>query len=82
MRTTVTLTPEAEREVRRLMTEQGLGFKAAVNAAILAGVRSQTRDADFPVHAIGVAELGGHKALALAAELDDVELLRTLELGR
>jgi hypothetical protein len=37
MRTTITLTAEAEFLVRQLMREHGLGLKAAVNEAMSAG---------------------------------------------
>ena len=70
MRTTVTLTPAADAHVRRLMRDRGLSFKDAVNAAILAGLGSDSREAfHTPVHDLGRARVGLDDALAVAATL-------------
>ena len=79
MRTTVTLEPDAEAIVRRLMRERGLTFKQAINAAIRGvprpprGGRFRTRTFD-----LGVSALPLDKALRLAADLEDEELIRKL----
>jgi hypothetical protein len=79
MRTTVTLEPDADAIVRRLMRERGLTFKQAVNEAIRAAapgpVRSPFRT---PVHDLGAPAIPVDKALRLAAELEDEELIRKL----
>ena len=43
MRTTVTLDPDTESLVRRLMAEKGLSFKRALNDAIRAGAGDRIR---------------------------------------
>lgn len=81
MRTTVTLEPDTEAIVRRLMRERGLSFKAALNEAIRAGAartagsRTAFRTRTFD---LGAPRLPIDKALRLAAELEDDELLRKL----
>ena len=43
MRTTVTLDPDTDALVRRLMRERSISFKEAVNAAIRAGATQPAR---------------------------------------
>jgi len=79
MRTTVTLDPDTDAYVRRLMRERGLSFKEAVNFAIRAGLggeprRSPTRTPTFRMG----AKVPLDKALQLAGELEDEELARRL----
>ena len=83
MRTTVTLDAEADAIVRRLMRERGLTFKQALNAAIRGG---QARSAPASVR-LDTFDLGGpavplDKALRLAADLEDEELLHKLALRK
>ena len=79
MRTTITLEPEADAIVRRLMRKRGLTFKQAVNEAIRAGAspdprrRFRTRAFDM-----GQPTLPLDKAVRLASELEDEELIRRL----
>ena len=83
VRTTITLTPEADGLVRRVMRERGLSFKDAVNTAIIEGFRPpEVTPYSTPVFDLGVARIPGHKALQLAAELEDEEIVRRLERGR
>lgn len=81
MRTTVTLEPETHAIVRRLMRERGLTFKEAVNEAIRAGAGSPTRRQRFrtPTANLGEPLLALDKALRLASDLEDEELIRRLE---
>ena len=83
MRTTVTLEPDTDASVRRLMRERGLTFKQAVNEAIRAGT-SQPRRRPFrvPTYNMGVPLVPLDKALQLAGELEDEELIRKLAAGR
>lgn len=80
MRTTVTLDPDAEAIVRRLMRERGLSFKAALNEAIRAGARPPGTSPGFRTRTfdMGPPRLPIDKALRLAADLEDEELLRKL----
>ena len=80
MRTTITLEPDVEALVRRLMRERDLSFKEAVNLAIRTGLTSGDEGPPFstPTRDLGVASVPLDKALALAAELDDEYLVRKL----
>lgn len=79
MRTTVTLEPDVDAIVRRLMRERGLTFKQAVNEAIRAAAPGPARAPfETPVYDLGSSALPVDKALRLAAELEDEELIRKL----
>lgn len=80
MRTTVTLTPDSDAIVRRLMRERGMSFKDAVNHAIRGGASSSGGGAAFrtPTFALGSPSIPIDKALRLAAELEDEALIRRL----
>jgi hypothetical protein len=83
MRTTVTLEPDTEDAVRRLMRERGLTFKQAVNEAIRAGIsRPKPRTVRFPTYRMGKPLIPLDKALQLAGELEDEELIRKMVTGR
>lgn len=84
MRTTITLTEEAESLIRRAMRDRGVSFKEAVNAAIVDGLTpaGDARRHDTPTFDLGEASVPLERALALAAELEDEELLRRRDFGR
>ena len=83
MRTTVTLDPDTDAAVRKLMQERGLSFKRAVNEAIRAGIsRPKRRAFRVPTYKMGVPLVPLDKALQLAGELEDEELIRKLAAGR
>ena len=84
MRTTITLTPDADLLVRRLMRERHLSFKDAVNEAILRGARSEgPRPAvHTPSFDLGRARVPLVRATAIAADFEDAELLRKREQGK
>lgn len=78
MRTTVTLDDDTLVIVRRLMRERRISFKQALNDAIRQGARQRrattvfrTRTAD-----LGVPSVKLDRALQLAGELEDEELIR------
>ena len=84
MRTTITLDPDVDALVRKMMRERGVPFKEAVNEAIRAGMRprgsrprSRTRTYDMGAPAIPL-----EKALRLAGDLEDEELVRQLALRK
>ena len=82
MRTTVTLDPDVEALIKRAMRERDLSFKQAVNEAIRAGLAPPTRTKpfDFPTYRMGATPgLNLDKALQLAGELEDAEIMRKLE---
>lgn len=84
MRTTITLDPDVEALVKRAMSERGLSFKEAVNLAIRAGLGSRPRRRfRQQTHSMGFRpEIAHDKALQLAGELENEEILRKLALGK
>ncbi|MGH3635918.1 antitoxin [Mycobacterium sp.] len=83
MRTTVTLDDDVEQLVRRRMAERQVSFKKALNDAIRDGAagrpvaaRFSTRTADMGVPAVNL-----DRALQLAGELEDDELVRRQRRG-
>lgn len=83
MRTTITLEPDVEALVRKLMADRGLTFKQAVNLALreaLAGPRGEPFST--PTFAMGAPAVPLDHALRVAAELEDAELRRKLSAGK
>ena len=82
MRTTVTLDPDTELVIRELMEARGVSFKQAINDAIRAG-RSGRVDVSFSTRevALGVPATDLDRALAIAGELEDEELVRKMQRG-
>ena len=80
MRTTITLEPDVDAAVRRLMRERHLSFKDAVNEAIRTGLAPQGSEPlrQTMVVAMGAPNIPLDKALRLAAQLEDDELVRKL----
>ena len=74
MRTTITLEPDVEALLRRVMRERGLTFKDAVNQAVRDGLAKPVDVPPFKQRAfhMGVPKVDLTKALALADELDDI----------
>ncbi len=84
MRTTVTLDPDVEALLRKAMQERGLSFKAALNEAVRAGLaqgRPRNRYRLRPQH-LGEASVPLTKALQVASELEDEEIVRKLAVGK
>ena len=85
MRTTVTLDPDVESQLRKEMRRSGEPFKQVLNDAIRAGLRSMKRrgEAFEPLtFDMGKPRVDLTKAGALAAELEDDELVSRLRRGR
>jgi hypothetical protein len=80
MRTTITLDPDTEALVKRLMRERGLSFKEAVNHAIRRGLAPEPSEPRrTPTFRMGLdPALPWDKALQLAGLLEDEELARRL----
>lgn len=75
MRTTITLDPDVEALLKRVMRERGITFKDAVNQAVRDGLAKPVED--VPPFRQRTMHLGRPlvdltKALALADELDDI----------
>jgi hypothetical protein len=83
MRTTVTLDPDTAAIIGRRMRERGISFKQALNEAIRAGAGEDRgtpfRTATAP---LGVPVVNLDRALQLAAELEDEELVRRSRVGK
>lgn len=82
MRTTVTLDADTEQLVRRRMAERGMSFKEAVNDAIRQGALARPA-APFrtTTASLGEPTVSLDRALQLAGELEDDELLRRQRAG-
>lgn len=83
MRTTVTLDDDTAQIVRRAMQERGLTFKQALNDAIRRGDASAT-PTPFATRtvAMGVPTVALDRALQLAGDLEDEELVRRMRARR
>ncbi len=77
MRTTVTLDPDTAALIRHRMRERGISFKQALNEAIRAGA-DENRGTPFRTATapLGVPVVNLDRALQLASELEDEELVR------
>lgn len=86
MRTTVTLDPDVEAKLRAAMRERDVSFKVALNEAVRAGLTGEiTPRKRFRVKSAPLGlrpELNWDKALQIAGELEDEEILRKRELGK
>jgi hypothetical protein len=85
MRTTVTLDPDVESMLRKEMRRSGEPFKQVLNDAVRAGLRStKRRDEAFNplTFDMGKPRVDLTKAGALAAELEDDELISRFRRGR
>lgn len=84
MRTTVTLEPDVAAMIDQRMRERGLPFKQVLNDAIRAALSDRGDAAPYRVRVrgMGVPQVPLTRALALAAELEDEEIVRKLALGK
>lgn len=81
MRTTVTLDEDVAQIVRRRMRERDLSFKEALNDVVRDGVRSPAEPFRTATARMGEPTVNLDRALRMAAELEDEELLRKARLG-
>ena len=87
MRTTVDLDPDVDARLRALARERGVPLRVVINDALRAGLHPAAAD-DAPPYVLPSRRLGLRpginvdKALALAGELEDEEILRKLELRK
>ena len=84
MRTTVTLDPDVDALLRKLMAERGLSFKQALNEAVRSGLATDRPRRRFrqPTFQMGQPPVSLVKALVLAGDLEDEELVRKIDLGK
>lgn len=82
MRTTVTLDADTEQLIRRRMRERGISFKEALNEAIRSGVAGASVVAfRTETASMGESRVNLDRALQIAADLEDDELLRRIRSG-
>lgn len=83
VRTTVTLDDDTLALLRRQMRERGVSFKVALNDAIRDGAQGRPAPAPFQTRTadLGVPTVSLDRALQIAAELEDEELLRRQRRG-
>lgn len=91
MRTTVTLDPDVEKLIRRAMRETGEPFKQVLNRAVRNALQSQapvrkpgrlSKPVRLPTFNMGKPLVDLTKALALAAELEDQEIIAKMRAGK
>lgn len=86
MRTTVTLEPGVEALVKKRMDERGVSFKTAINDAVRLGLTDGgARQPRFETQSRSMGRHPGvdlTKALQLAGELEDGEIVRKMSLRK
>ena len=86
MRTTLTLDDDLAAELKQRARERDVPFKHVVNEALRAGLAAKSQAATpYRMHPRELGVRPGidlDRALELAAELEDLEIVRKLEQGR
>ncbi|HVY78429.1 MAG TPA: hypothetical protein VG898_07990 [Solirubrobacterales bacterium] len=87
MRTTVTLDPDVAAKLKEEMRRRDISFKEALNSSVRRGLESAERTSSKP-YKVRTARMGARpgvnldKALQLAGELEDAEILRKMALRK
>ena len=85
MRTTITLDEDIARRIEQLQREQGVSFKEAINTTLRKGLGGVRRRQPYRIKARPLGLRPGidlTHALRLAADLEDEEIIRKLELRK
>jgi Ribbon-helix-helix protein, copG family len=85
MRTTVTLDADVAARLKETARARGVSFKEALNSAVRAGLAAgrAARPYHTPSRALGLRPgLDLDKALHLAGEIEDAEIMHKLELRK
>lgn len=85
MRTTVTLDPDVAARLKEAARARGVSFKEALNSAIRAGLAAgrSARPYRTPSAPLGLrASVDLDKALQLASDMEDADIIRKLELRK
>lgn len=85
MRTTVSLDPDVELALQKVMRERRVGFKHAINDALREGLGLRAVapvDIAWPTYAMGEAYVDITHAGTVAATLEDDEIAAELRVGR
>lgn len=86
MRTTVTLDPDVAAKLKQTAREAGISFKEALNTTVRRGFEKSNEK--VPPYRVRAQKLGVRpgvnidKALQLAGELEDAEIIRKMRLGK
>ena len=87
VRTTVTLDPDVAAKLKEETRKRGISFKEALNSSVRRGLETDKRVPGKP-YKVRTAKLGARpgvnldKALQLAGELEDEEILRKMALRK
>lgn len=87
MRTTIDLDPDLDARLRALARERGIPLRSVINETLRAGLHPSpgvgAQEYALPSRRLGIRPgIDVDKALALAGELEDQEILRKLELRK
>ncbi len=84
MRTTITLDPDVVDLLEKASRERGVSFKDAVNTAIRRGLADPAPEVPYvvPTRHLGRPTVSLTKALVLAADLENDELVRKMDRGK
>jgi hypothetical protein len=85
MRTTVTLDDDVARDLEALQRERRISFKEAVNSTLRKGLHGPRRPRRFKQKTYSMGLLPGvdlTHALRLAADMEDEEIIRKLDLRK
>jgi plasmid stability protein len=86
MRTTFDLDADLIKQLRDRAHKQGRSSKAVLEEVVRAGLGKtaapQRKKITFPTYNMGQPTVDITKALALAAEMEDQEIIRKLQLGK
>lgn len=83
MRTTVTLDADTEQLLRERMARRGISFKQALNESVReANHRAPVATAATRTASLGTPAVNLDRALQIAAELEDEELVRRMQQGK
>ena len=77
----MTLDPDTEQIVRRRMREHGLTFKQALNDTIRSGAPGASEQFRTSTASLGRPTVNLDRALQVAAELEDDDLVRKMRAG-
>jgi hypothetical protein len=85
VRTTVTLDPEVEQIIRARMKAKGVSFKRALNDSVRESLHGDGESAPYRfetrVHSMGKPLIDLTKALQIAGELEDAEIIAKMRRG-
>ncbi|MFN8126835.1 MAG: hypothetical protein U0R64_10065 [Candidatus Nanopelagicales bacterium] len=79
MRTTVTLDPDNDARIQRRMRERGETFKQALNSLLREG--GEPRHFRTPTAPLGRSTINLDRALGVAGDLEDQDLIRRMRSG-